>query len=317
MRLARVLGALGRVLITAGVLILLFVAYQLWGTGIREAQAQNRLEDEFSELVDATSETTTPPTLAPAPSATTTSVADQPVEDTVSPAAPGDPIARIEIPAIGVDKIVVEGVSRSDLKKGPGHYPETPLPGQKGNAAIAGHRTTYGAPFHRVDELEPGDEIIVETVQGRFRYLVREQRIVEPTQVEVLADTGRNMLTLTACHPKYSARERIVIIADLAPGETVAPPTAPGDSRAPRCCCGRRPRRRGRLGVAGSPVRTALCGHLARCLARRSAVAEVACLPDRAAVLPGGTLLLLRRVQPLRPRELLSFDAEPEVRRRA
>ena len=229
MRLARVLGALGRVLITAGVLILLFVAYQLWGTGIREAQAQNRLEDEFAELVEAAPETTTTTTatLAPAPSTTTTSVADRPAQGDSPPAAPGDPVARIEIPAIGVDKIVVEGVSRADLKKGPGHYPETPLPGQEGNAAIAGHRTTYGAPFHRVDELDPGDEIIVETAQGRFLYLVREQRIVEPTQVEVLADTGRNTLTLTACHPRYSARERIVIIADMAPGETAFPPPAP------------------------------------------------------------------------------------------
>ena len=101
---------------------------------------------------------------------------------------------------------MVEGVSLPDLKKGPGHYPETPLPGQEGNAAIAGHRTTYGAPFNRLDELEPGDEVTVTTVQGEFTYEVTETQIVSPTQVDVLDDKGDNRLTLSACHPKYSAR---------------------------------------------------------------------------------------------------------------
>jgi sortase A len=141
----------------------------------------------------------------------------------------GEPTARIQIPAIGVDKIVVEGVSLPDLKKGPGHYPESPLPGQEGNAAIAGHRTTYGAPFNRIDELEPGDEITVQTVQGEFTYLVKEQQIVRPSQVEVLQDKGDNRLTLTACHPEYSARERIVVVAELAPDETPRPRPPRGD----------------------------------------------------------------------------------------
>ncbi|HLT15572.1 MAG TPA: class E sortase [Acidimicrobiales bacterium] len=216
MRLARVLGAIGRTCITAGVLILLFVAYQLWGTGIRESQAQARLEDDFEEiLADARDRTpTTTSTTAPGEGAATTE------PETVEPSEPvpeGEPTARIVIPAIGVDKIVVEGVSLADLKKGPGHFPETPLPGQAGNAAIAGHRTTYGAPFHRLDELEAGDEITVETVQGEFRYLVSEQLIVSPTEVHVLEDKGDDRLTLIACHPKYSARQRIVVVAHLAP----------------------------------------------------------------------------------------------------
>ena len=84
------------------------------------------------------------------------------------------------IPKIGVDKIVVEGVGRNDLRKGPGHYPDTPMPGQPGNAAIAGHRTTYGAPFNRIDELEPGDEILVTTLQGPFTYEVTGTEIVTP-----------------------------------------------------------------------------------------------------------------------------------------
>ena len=115
------------------------------------------------------------------------------------------------------------GVTVDQLKRGPGHYEETPLPGQAGNAAIAGHRTTYGAPFNRIDELEPGDEIVVTTVQGEFTYIVKEQLIVSPKQVEVLEDAGDNRLTLTACHPKYSARERIVVVSELAEDEEPLP----------------------------------------------------------------------------------------------
>jgi sortase A len=227
MRLAKVLGAIGRVCITAGVLILLFVAYQLWGTGIREAQAQNDLESEFEEIIggQADDDTDATPTIPPGTSDPTdgTGATDPPPP----PPAEGDAMAQIRIPAIDVDKIVVEGVQVSDLKRGPGHYPDSPLPGQPGNAAIAGHRTTYGAPFNRLDELEAGDEILVTTTQGAFRYEVREQLIVSPDQVEVLDDFGDNRLTLTACHPKYSARQRIVIVAALtgpaAPAATTTP----------------------------------------------------------------------------------------------
>jgi len=232
MRLARVLGAVGRVCITGGVLILLFVVYQLWGTGLREAQAQNQLEDDFAEVLEAaaptsttTSSTTT--TTRPAATATTTTTEAPATVPPVEPVPEGEAMARLRIPVIGVDKIVVEGVSLGDLKKGPGHYPETPLPGQEGNAAIAGHRTTYGAPFNRIDELVAGDEILVETAQGEFRYLVTEQLIVSPTQVEVLDDKGDNRLTLTACHPKYSARQRIIVVAELAPEEVPLPFSRP------------------------------------------------------------------------------------------
>lgn len=229
MRLARVLGAIGRTCITAGVLILLFVVYQLWGTGIREAQAQNRLEDEFAQVLedrdDEPARTTTTSTTTTTTDGSTTATTEAPPEPVppMDPVPEGEPTARMQIPKIGVDKIVVEGVSLADLKKGPGHYPESPLPGQQGNAAIAGHRTTYGAPFNRIDELVAGDEILVETVQGEFRYLVSEQLIVSPTQVEVLDDKGDNRLTLTACHPKYSARQRIVVVAQLAADQEPLP----------------------------------------------------------------------------------------------
>ena len=229
MRLARVLGAIGRSFITLGVLILLFVAYQLWGTGIREAQAQRALENEFEEtLGDADVVAADESAQGSAPTPTTTAPGPPP-----RPPAEGNATARIRIPDIGVDKIVVEGVTLDDLKRGPGHYPDTPLPGQPGNAAIAGHRTTYGAPFNRIDELEPGDEILITTLQGAFRYEVSEQLIVSPDQVEVLDDFGDNRLTLTACHPKYSARQRIIVVAtlvgDAAPAPEAAPSPAAGD----------------------------------------------------------------------------------------
>jgi sortase A len=210
------------------VLILLFVAYQLWGTGIREAQAQSELESEFEQRIgaevdagDDDTSTIAPGTTAPGPPP--------------PPPAEGDAMAHMRIPAIDVDKIVVSGVQVDDLKRGPGHYPDSPLPGQPGNAAIAGHRTTYGAPFNRLDELEQGDEILVTTVQGAFRYEVRDTLIVNPDQVEVLDDFGDDRLTLTACHPEYSARQRIVVVAaltgDAAPPSD-PPPAAPdnGDS---------------------------------------------------------------------------------------
>jgi sortase A len=233
MRLARVLGAIGRICITAGVLILLFVAYQLWGTGIREAQAQNALESEFEDRIDVVEDTTTTTTLPDAPDAPTEAPAVTEPLPPPPPPADGDAVARLRIPAIDVDKIVVEGVHVSDLKRGPGHYPDSPLPGQPGNAAIAGHRTTYGAPFNRLDELEQGDEIQVTTAQGAFRYEVQRQLIVNPDQVEVLDDFGDNRLTLTACHPKYSARQRIVIVASLAGDAAPGPATGPPDDGNP------------------------------------------------------------------------------------
>ncbi len=130
----------------------------------------------------------------------------------------GDALARIEIPRIGVDDIVVAGVETSDLKRGPGHFPDTPLPGQLGNAAIAGHRTTYGQPFRNVDKLDPGDEIRVTTLSGVYVYRVTGQQIVSPSEYQVVATTDptRANLTLTSCHPVFTARERIVIFSELA-----------------------------------------------------------------------------------------------------
>ena len=141
----------------------------------------------------------------------------------------GDVMARLELPSIGVDTYVVSGVQPSDLKQGPGHYPETPQPGQLGNSAIAGHRTTYGQPFYRLDELEAGEEIVVTTVQGRFVYRVTGREVVGPGRSDVVATVDPTVarLTLTTCDPKYTATNRLIVYADLDLEASNAPPQAP------------------------------------------------------------------------------------------
>lgn len=127
----------------------------------------------------------------------------------------GDAIGRIRAPEAGIDEIIVEGTGTGDLRKGPGHYGRTPLPGAPGTVAIAGHRTTYGAPFNDVDDLERGDRITVEMPYGDFVYAVEGTRIVKPTNVGVIRRVDHDRLVLTACHPKYSAAKRIVVFAEL------------------------------------------------------------------------------------------------------
>jgi sortase A len=134
----------------------------------------------------------------------------------------GDAIGRIHIPEIDVNTVVVEGTDGGSLRKGPGHYPETPFPGIRGTVAIAGHRTTYGAPFRDLDKLEKGDAITVEMPYGRFLYDIEKSQIVEPTATEVTRRVGYNRLVLTACHPKYSAAQRIVIFARFKRAEQLA-----------------------------------------------------------------------------------------------
>lgn len=243
-------GGLGKVLIIAGLLMFGFVGYQLWGTGIETARAQNALEDEFEELVASYQEQappeTAPPTTEPTTQPTDTAPPDtqppdtqppdtvppetvppetvpEPVVQDLPPIERGAPIARLEIPRIDVDVLVVPGVEVDDLKKGPGHFPNTPLPGQLGNAAIAGHRTTYGAPFFDVDQLEPGDEIVVTMANGeQFVYEVTGSTIVAPSESWVIQteDPTIATLTLTSCDPAYTARNRIVIFSELRQDES-------------------------------------------------------------------------------------------------
>jgi sortase A len=125
----------------------------------------------------------------------------------------GDAIGRISLPSIGVSEFVVEGTDTATLRKGPGHYPSTPLPGERGTSAIAGHRTTYGAPFRRLDDLRPGQPVAVDLPYGRFVYRVERIRIVDDQDLSVLRRVGYDRLVLTACHPLYSAAERVVAFA--------------------------------------------------------------------------------------------------------
>ena len=130
--------------------------------------------------------------------------------------AVGDSLTRIKIPAIGVDVMVVEGTSASALRAGAGHYPSTPLPCEQGNVAIAGHRTTYGRPFNQLDRMKVGDEITLETPIGNCTYVVdREPFVIPPTDLSVLDPTPEGTLTLTTCHPKGSARQRLIVKAEL------------------------------------------------------------------------------------------------------
>lgn len=202
------LGKLGSSLIVLGALIFLFVGYQLWGTGIEAAQSQNRLEDKFGQIAQTT--------IPSSPSEPVTNVDPVVIKN-------GDPMAILDIPTLGVTKYVVAGVETDDLKKGPGHYPYTPFPGELGNAAIAGHRTTYGEPFRNLDELKPGDPIIVTDLLGRrFVYSVTQQLIVQPEDSWVVntVDPSVATLTLTTCHPEFSAKQRLIVFATMDPSQS-------------------------------------------------------------------------------------------------
>jgi sortase A len=130
-------------------------------------------------------------------------------------ARPGDAVGRIRIPKIDASFVVVDGTDTASLRKGPGIYDQVPFPGAPGTTAIAGHRTTYLAPFRNIDKLKKGDEISVEMPYGRFTYEVEKRRIVAPTEVSVIKRVGFDRLVLSACHPLYSAAQRIVVFARL------------------------------------------------------------------------------------------------------
>lgn len=125
----------------------------------------------------------------------------------------GDSIGRIALPKIDRSYFMVQGTDTDSLRKGPGHYPKTPLPGEPGTVGVAGHRTTYGAPFRDIDRLDPGDRIRLEMPYGTFTYRVQRTRIVPPTEVSVTDPVGYQRLILSACHPLYSAAQRIVVFA--------------------------------------------------------------------------------------------------------
>ena len=209
----RLVRGLGWTLIATGVVILLYLVYLLFFTNLRTEQAQGDLLDQWELQFGA------PDDALPAEDL------DDP-EDEAEPVAPGDAYAALWFERDGERIVhdetlfVVEGVSVADLRRGPGHYPGTSAPGELGNLAISGHRTTYGAPFYHLDQLREGDRIhVVDRDNREWVYEFREQRIVQPTDVWVVGEdplnTGGALLTLTTCHPRLSAAQRMIVFAEL------------------------------------------------------------------------------------------------------
>jgi sortase A len=131
----------------------------------------------------------------------------------------GDPVGKLKMPSIGRSYVVVEGTDLGTLRKGPGHYPGTPLPGEGGTVGVAGHRTTYGAPFRTVDKLKRGDQLEMDMPYGRFFYRVDKIQIVKPNAFWIVGKRKHEMLVLSACHPLYSAARRIVVFSTLVRSE--------------------------------------------------------------------------------------------------
>jgi sortase A len=192
-RQGRILRIAGLVLILAALAVGGYVWWLLWGTGYTTRAAQDDLRPRFEERV------------------ATRPVAEAPPR-TVN--VPGAAVAILRIPKIELNYVVVEGTDTESLKKGPGHYSWTSYPWEDtGRVAIAGHRTTYGAPFWSLNELKPGDRIVLATEYGIFNYRVTESRIILPSQAGVLNETKNPTLVLTTCNPRFSAAERLVIFA--------------------------------------------------------------------------------------------------------
>jgi len=225
-------------ILTVGVLLVSFVVFELWGTALFADHSQAALRGRLAAtigvsepVVSGSSIRSGSPVRHPGGSPRRSSnglppVSTSTVPYTVPPPV-GTPIGYIVIPKIGIDYVFVEGVGELQLEQGPGHYPGTPMPGQPGNAALAGHRTTWAAPFYNLNELSIGDPIFVLTRQGLFRYDVVSMTAVLPTQISVLDASATPELTLTTCNPRYSAAQRLVVVAKMWTGDKKAPPAPP------------------------------------------------------------------------------------------
>lgn len=230
-----VIGILGEVLITLGVIVFLFLAYELWFTGLYTANAQSDFKKQLrTEWAAPSAAPSVLPGESPGPVASAApAFADAPV--------PGDAIGLIRIPRLGTNYAfaIVEGVSTDDLKKGPGHYPGTAMPGHTGNFVISGHRTTYLAPFNGLGDLVPGDAIVIETRDTWYTYRVTATQVVLPTDVGVIlpvpnkpkSKPTKALITLTTCTPKYSASHRLVVdgvLESALPKSAGTPPALKG-----------------------------------------------------------------------------------------
>ena len=236
---------IGGAIFGIGLLLITFVAYQLWGTGLYESQAQDHLRSDLSTTLHRS----VPSSADPGSGTNTESSGSTKLPKLASRTAPATPdppvnsaVGLLSIPKIGLNDAIVEGVGEGELQQGPGHYPGTSLPGQPGNVAIAGHRTTYAHPFYNLNELAPGDPIYILTDQGLFRYKVTGTQIVSPTDTAVLTSASSSpTLTLTTCNPRYSAATRMVVTAAFDPGSgsdigiatTQTPTTAPAKGNGP------------------------------------------------------------------------------------
>ena len=209
----RALGRfLGAVAMTSGTLLIADAAATiLWQEPVSALQAwrsQQALEDDLDLLLPELRD-------APAPKLTGSPPAGAQAAQFAKALRKGEAIARIELPSLDRRYAVVEGTDTGSLRKGPGHYPDTPLPGQGGTVAVAGHRTTFGAPFRTIDKLRRGQSIVVQMPYGRFVYEVERTRIVRPDALWVKRKVTYERLILTACHPLYSAAQRIIVFARL------------------------------------------------------------------------------------------------------
>lgn len=211
------LRGLGQTMITLGVVVLLFCVYELQVTGLVTARAQDQANAQLDRTWSEAPRQVVPGQTTPSPGASPAPASLTPIR--------GDAFARLHVPALeGYEpKALFEGVSTAVLKKGPGHIPGTALPGEVGNVVLSGHRTTYGSPFNRWAELRVGDEVVLETRDGWFTYRITGSKVVAPTAVEVTyavpgdrrATPTRRLLTMTTCNPKYSAKERLIVSAEL------------------------------------------------------------------------------------------------------
>jgi LPXTG-site transpeptidase (sortase) family protein len=195
----------GEVMITFGLIVLLFAGYEVFGNSAKVQDEQNALADELDQVWND-------PTVGPTPTAAASK----------GPAAPGSNlVGRLYIPKLDKEWVVVDGVTPDDIRYAPGHYPDSAKPGQVGNFSVAGHRIKK--IFWRLDELKSGDVIGVETRSNWYVYRVYDQDIVKPSQVEVVAPVPgkprakptKALLTLTTCNPKYNNYERLIIHAEL------------------------------------------------------------------------------------------------------
>jgi sortase A len=230
----RALHILSIALITAGIVLALDIGLTLvWKEplstvygAIRQAQAEDQLEDLQASFLETPAATNAikqrnADELSQADVRRLASVLERQVQD-------GEPIGRLSVASIDIDPVVLQGTDTGTLQKGPGHYPETAFPGQGKTIGIAGHRTTYLAPFRNINEIEDGDELVLEMPYGTFRYRVQRHAIVDPSAVHIVRDVGYERLVLTACHPLYSAGQRWAVFAKLTETELGAlPPDVP------------------------------------------------------------------------------------------